>query len=152
MRASLAILALLVLSTAALASDEPPAAPTPETSPPPPPQVLKLDLNEIVDLRQERGHAEFDLGLRREVWRDPMVRLAFFVTREEASQMRGGPVPLTATNSLINMPSADLRLVLAGPFAPDWRDLTTQEKIGRISEGVVYWGLVVGILSSLHRR
>ena len=80
-----------------------------------------------------------------------MVRLAYWISREEASQMRGGPVPLTATNLLITMPGADPRLVLAGPFAPDWRDLTTQEKIGRISEGAVYWGLIVGILSSFHR-
>jgi hypothetical protein len=151
MRASLAALALLALATTALASDEPPAAPTPDTSPPPPPQALKLHLNEIVDLRQERGHAEFDLGLRQEFWKDPMVRLAYGISREQASQMRGGPVPLTATNLLITMPSADLRRVLAGPFARDWSDLTTEEKIGRITESAVYWSLAIAILSSLHR-
>ena len=41
------------------------------------------------------------------------------------------------------------RLVLSGPFASDWNDLTPQEKIGRINEGVVYWGLIIGILSSI---
>src|SRR3990170_8050595 len=151
MRGGFATLGLLLLATAALGGDEPPVVPTPDTSPPPATRPLKLDLNELVELQQERGHAEFDLGLRRATWKDPMVRLAFGISREQASQMRWGPVPLTATNRLITMPGADLRLVLAGPFASDWHDLTPQEKIGRISEGVVYWGLIIGILSSLHR-
>ena len=152
MRTGLATLGLLLLAIAALGVDEPQAVPAPGPSPAPPPRTLKLNLRDLLEVQEGQGHAEFDLGLQREMWKDPMVRLAFFMSREEASQMRGGPVPLTTTNSLVTMPSADLRLVLAGPFAPDWRDLTTQEKIGRISEGVVYWGLIVGILSSLHRR
>ena len=151
MRGGFATLGLLLLAAIAPAAEEPPVVPTPDTSPPPATRPLKLDLNELVELQQERGHAEFDLGLRRATWKDPMVRLAFGISREQASQMRWGPVPLTATNRLITMPGADLRLVLAGPFASDWHDLTPQEKIGRISEGVVYWGLIIGILSSLHR-
>jgi hypothetical protein len=151
MRGGFATLGLLVLAAAALGADEPPVVPPPDTSPPPATRPLKLDLNELVELQEERGHAEFDLGFRRAIWKDPMVRLAFGISREQASQMRWGPVPLTATNRLITMPGADLRLVLSGPFASDWHDLTPQEKIGRISEGVVYWGLIIGILSSLHR-
>ena len=77
-----------------------------------------------------------------------MVRLAYWSNREQASQMRGGPFPLSANALLMPVPAADLRLAFVGPFAPDWRDLTTQEKIGRIGEGVVFWGLIVGFLSS----
>ena len=90
-------------------------------------------------------------GPRRAMWDDPMTRLAFGMVREQASQMRWGPLPLTATGRLVPMPGAYPRLVLSGPFASDWNDLTPQEKIGRISEGVVYWGLIIGILSSFHR-
>lgn len=59
------------------------------------------------------------------------------------------PDSLAGNGFLMAFPTADPRLVLAGPLAPDWHELTTQEKIGRVSEGVVYWGLIVGILASL---
>jgi len=150
-RAGYATLGLLLLAAAAPAADEPAAVRTPEATPPAATRPLKLNLKELVELREERGHAEFDLGLRRTMWDDPMIRLAFGMTREQASQMRWGSMPLTATGRLIPMPGADPRLVLSGPFASDWNDLTPQEKIGRISEGVVYWGLIIGILSSFHR-
>ncbi len=149
MRTGFAILGLLLVAIVALGADEPQAVPAPEASPAPPPRTLKLNLRDLLEVQQEQGHAEFNLGLRREIWSDPMVRLTYWISREQASQMRGGPMPLTANGFLMAFPTADPRLVLAGPFAPDWRDLTTQEKIGRISEGVVFWGLIVGIFSSL---
>lgn len=150
-RAGFATVSLLLLAAAAPAADGPAAVRTPETSPPAATRPFKLNLKELVELREERGHAEFDLGLRRAMWDDPMIRLAFGMAREQASQMRWGPLPLTATSRLIPMPGADLRLVLSGPFASDWHELTPQEKIGRIGEGVVYWGLIFGILSAIHR-
>jgi hypothetical protein len=150
-RAGFATLGLLLLAAAAPAADEAAAVRTPDATPPAVVLPLKLNLKDLVELREERGHAEFDLGLRRTMWDDPMTRLAFGMAREQASQMRWGPLPLTATGRLVPMPGADPRLVLSGPFASDWRDLTPQEKIGRISEGVVYWGLIIGILSSIYR-
>jgi hypothetical protein len=39
--------------------------------------------------------------------------------------------------------------VLAGPFASDWKDLSTQEKFGRIAETAVYYGIIVEILRGL---
>jgi len=150
-RAGFVTLGLLLLAAAVPAADEPAAVPAPEATPPTATRPLKLNLKELVELRGERGHAEFDLGLRRTMWDDPMIRLAFGMAREQGSQMRGGPLPLTATGRLIPMPGADLRLVLSGPFASDWHDLTPQEKIGRIGEGAVYWGLIIGILSTIHR-
>lgn len=143
MRTALLTVGVFLLVGAAAGAEEPQAVPTP--SPTPPPRLLKLSLSDLIGSQEERGHAEFDLGLRREMWRDPMVRLAFAVSREQASQMRGGPVPLTATNLLVPAPNVDFRLVLAGPFASDWYDLTTQERIGRIAETAVYWGLIVGL-------
>jgi hypothetical protein len=134
---------VLLLVGAAAGAQEPAATPTP--APTPPPRTLKLNLADLIGAGQERGHAEFDLGLRREMWRDPMVRLAFAVSREQASQMRGGPVPLMATNLFLPAPNVDFRLVLSGPFAPDWNDLTPQERVGRIAESAVYWGLLVAL-------
>ena len=151
MRAGFATLGLVLLAAAAPATDEPTAVRPPEATPPPVMLPFKLNLKDLVELREERGHAEFDLGFRRAMWDDPMTRLAFGMAREQASQMRWGPLPLTATGRLIPMPGSDLKLVLSGPFASDWNDLTPQEKIGRISEGVVYWGLIIGILSSIYR-
>jgi hypothetical protein len=142
---------VLLFAAAASAADEPAAVSAPEITPPTATQPLKLNLKELIELREERGHAEFDLGFRRATWDDPMARLAFGMAREQASQMRWGPLPLNATSRLIPMPAADLKLVLSGPFASDWRELTPQEKIGRVGEGVVYWGLIIGILSSIYR-
>jgi hypothetical protein len=146
-RIALITVGVLLLVGAAAGAEEPLATPTP--APTAAPQRLKLNLNDWLEPKEERGHAEFDLGLRREIWRDPMVRLAFAVSREEASLMRGGPVPLTATSLLMPRPGADPRLVLSGPFASDWHELTNQEKIGRIAESAVCWGLILGLARAL---
>jgi hypothetical protein len=153
-RVALATLGMLLGCAVMVSAEEPQAQPTPGTPQAPPARALKLNLNDLLELQQERGHAEFDTALRRELWKDPMIRLAIGVSREQAAAARGGlvgyPGPWSAANLLVTMPGADPRLVLAGPFASDWRDLTTGEKIGRTAEGVVYLGLIVGILSSLH--
>jgi hypothetical protein len=143
--------AVVVLLAAAAGGQTLPAAPA--SSPTPPPRTLTLNLNDLIGFQQERGHAEFDLGMRRELWRDPMVRLAVGLAREQAAAMRGGlvgaPALWTSTGNLVPMPGANPRLVLAGPFASDWNDLTVQEKVGRVAEQAVYLGLIVGILSNL---
>ncbi len=149
MRTGFATLGLLLLAVAALGADKPQAAPAPDPSPAPPPRTLKLNLHDLLEVQQPQGHAEFNLGIRGEVWSDPMVRLTYWIGHEQASQMRGGPTSLAANGFLMAFPTADPRLVLAGPFARDWSDLTTQEKIGRVGESAVFWGLIVGILSSL---
>jgi hypothetical protein len=146
-RSALVTVGLVLLLGAVAGAQEPPAAPTPSPTPPPP--LLKLSREDLLGAQQETGHAEFNLGLRREMWRDPMVRLAYGMGREQASQMRGGPVPLTATDMLMPGPNFDFRLVLAGPFASDWNDLTTQERIGRVAESAVYWGLIVGLARAI---
>ena len=145
-------MAAALLLAAAVGAQQPPQAPS-ATPPPAPARTLKLSLKDLVEFQQERGHAEFDLGMRRELWQDPMVRLAMGVTREQAAGARGGlvgaPGPWSATSVFMTMPGADPRLVLAGPFASDWHDLTPQEKVGRVAEQAVYLGLIVGILSNL---
>jgi hypothetical protein len=151
MRASLVTLGFLLVVAAPVIAEVPPPTPAPEGPIAAPTSAPRLDLGDLSALQEGRGHAEFDLGLRREIWNDPMTRLAYGISREQASQMRGGAVPPSATDMLVVMPGPDLRQVLAGPYASDWHDLTTQEKIGRIGEGAVYWGLVIGILSSIHR-
>src|SRR4030042_2917225 len=103
-RAGFATVGLLLLAAAAPAADEPAAVRTPETSPPAATRPFKLNLRELVELREERGHAEFDLGLRRGRGGDPKVPLALGMAREQASQMRWGPLPLTPTRRLIPMP------------------------------------------------
>jgi hypothetical protein len=151
MRPSLVALSLLLAVGAAFAGDEPPAAPTPEPTAAAPRAPLRLDLGDLTTLQEGQGHAEFDLGLRREMWNDRMTRLAYAISREQAAQMRGAPIPRSATDMLIVMPGPDLAQVLAGPFASDWRDLTPQERMGRMGESVVYWSLAIAILSSVHR-
>ena len=137
---------------AAIGAADPPPAPTPAPSgvvnrP------LTLNLNELIDLRPDQGHAEFNSTARRDLWNDPMARLAVAIGREEAAARTGRgiafPAPMSAANLLITAPGADPRLVLSGPWASDWADLTPQERIGRIAEGAVYAGLLVGILRGL---
>jgi len=151
-RHALAIVALTFAATPAGAQE--PAAPLPSpTSAPAPARRMTLSLKDLIEFQQERGHAEFDLGMRRELWADPMVRLSIGMARQQEAATRGGlvgaPGPWTATSLLVKTPGVDPRLVLAGPFASDWHELTPQEKVGRVAEQAVYLGLIVGILSSL---
>jgi len=149
---SLPLVLFASLLAAAAGAADPPALPTPA-----PPGVvnrpLTLNLDHLLDGIPEQGHAEFDNAVRRDLWNDPMARLALAVGREEAAARSGRgiafPAPLAATSVLVTVPGADPRLVLSGPWAADWADLTTQEKIGRIAEGAVYAGLIVGILRGL---
>jgi hypothetical protein len=154
MRVTLVLLGSLLAAYAAGATEQ--ATPTPSPDRPPvtetPQRPFSLNLDRLFD-RQERAHAEFDSSLRREIWNDSMTRLALAVNREEAAARRGGligyPVPFSASNLLVNFPGPDPRLVLAGPFATDWGDLSTQEKFGRIAETAVYYGIIVEILRGL---
>ena len=156
MRTAFALLASLTIAGAIAAADPPVPAPSPSPSPAerPAARPLSLDLDKLFDLRRERGHAEFDSSLRQVWWNDPMVRLSVGVAREEAAARRGGlvgyPAPFSATAMMSRPPGPDLRLVLAGPFASDWHDLSAQEKFGRIAEGAAYYGLIYGILRALH--
>jgi hypothetical protein len=149
----LLLLGSILTARGAAAADQfatplPEPTPTAEASERP----LSLGLDRVLDPR-ERGHSEFDLSLRREIWSDPMVRLAFGIGREEAAARRGGlvgyPVPFTAGSFQAPLPGADLRLVLSGPFAADWHDLSPQEKVGRVAETVVYYGIIFEILRGL---
>jgi hypothetical protein len=149
-RAPIAIGCLLLVAAPVLA-DPPPANPTPGPTPAPPAAPFRLTLGDLARPQAGQGHAEFDLGLRQEIWSDRMVRLAYTMSREQASLMRGGPVPPSAADMFIAMPGVGLGSVLAGPFASDWRDLTPEERFGRMTESVVYWSLAVAILSSIHR-
>ncbi len=156
MRTAIALLASLLIAGATAAADPPVPAPSPSPSPPerPATRPLSLDLGKLLDLQRERGHAEFNASLRQAWWNDPMVRLSFAAAREEAAVRRGGlvgyPAPFSAATMMSLPPGPDLRLVLAGPFASDWHDLSTQEKFGRIAEGAAYYGLIYGILRALH--
>ena len=154
-RNALVIAALLIWIAAAPAAGQ--EAPTVPPSPTPAathPKTVTLNLNDLIEFKQERGHAEFDRGIRMELYRDPMVRLAIGLAREQAAGTRGGLVgaqggPWSATSLLVTIPGAEPRLVLAGPFASDWHDLTPQERVGRVSEQGVFLGLIIGILSGL---
>ncbi len=146
------ILFLASFVVAAVAAAEPPATPTPA-----PPAVvnrpLTLNLDHLLDTIPEHGHAEFNTDARRDLWNDPMARLALAIGREETAARSGRgiafPPQFSAATMLVTAPGADPRLVLSGPWASDWADLTPQEKIGRIAEGAVYYGLIVGILAGL---
>ena len=154
-----ATLVLACSFVAALAAAQPAPAPpsAPAPAPTPAPEVAKrpltLDLDRAVNLEPDRGHAEFDMTSRREVWADPMVRLGMALGREEAAATSGRgisfPPALSPGYLLATTPGADPRLILKGPWAEDWHDLSTQEKIGRIAEDAVYAGLIIGILHSL---
>ncbi len=153
MRTILPLLASLLVTGVAAA--EPPA-PTPAPGqgvPPAATRRLSLDLDTVLAPPQERGHAEFDSSLRRVWWSDPMVRLSFGLAREEAASHGSGIVstrpPMTAAGLLAVPPGADMRLVLAGPFASDWHTLSGQEKFGRIAESAVYYGLIIGLVHAM---
>jgi hypothetical protein len=152
--APLMLLASILIAggaTGAGQADNPPPGPAPTVDTPE--RLLLLDLNRALD---ERGRAEFDLSLRRDAWSDPMVRLGFGVAREEAAARWGGlvgyPVAFTAGSFQVPPPPVDLRLVLSGPFAADWQDLSPQERVVRVTETVVYYGLIFEILRELQGR
>ena len=144
-----------IAGRAAGADQVPTPLPEPTLTAEAPERPLSLSLDRVVD-QHGRGHSEFDLSLRREIWSDPMVRLAFGIGREEAAARRGGlvgyPVPFTAGSLRVPLPGADLRLVLSGPFAADWHNLSTQEKVGRVAETVIYYGIIFEILRGLQGR
>jgi len=146
-----AIAFLTCALVAAVAAADPPPTPTP--APDVAERPLTLDLDRVVGFGPERGHAEFDFTPRRDMWNDPMVRLGAAIGREEAAARSGRgisfPPSFSSAYLLATAPGADPRLVLKGPWAEDWRDLSTQERIGRIAEGAVYAGLIIGILHSL---
>ena len=149
MRPAIAFLTCALLA-AAVGADPPP---TPTPAPDVARRPLTLDLDRVVGFGPDRGHAEFDSTLRREMWADPMVRLGVAVGREEAAARAGRgitfPPSYSAGYLLVTMPGPDPRLVLKGPWAADWHDLSTQEKIGRLAEGAAYAGLIIGILHGL---
>ncbi len=144
--------ALVTARPARGAERAPTAVPTPAVEAPSRP--LSLDLNHLLDQRGG-GHAEFNLAARRAVWDHPMARLGFSLAREESAARRGGavgqPVPFTAGSLLLRLPGPDARLVLAGPFAEDWPDLSTGERVGRIVETAVTYGVIFEILRGLGR-
>ncbi len=120
-----------------------------------PPQAFKLDLDKLDESLLDRGHAEFEIGMRRFIWQDPMVRLEMAVQREQWRQKYAGLVvglPTSISANFAFQRGVNPRLILAGPFASDWQDLTPQEKIGRIAESATYAGLVIGLLSWLGKR
>ena len=151
MRTLAVVVAVVLVAAAAAAEPDPTPTPAPATAK----RLLSLDLDRNFDVGKEQGRAEFNLSLRRTMLDDPMVRLAFAVGQEEAAARRGGMfglgTPFTAGEMFVNMPGADPRLVLKGPWAEDWHDLTPQEKIGRITETAVYYGVLFEILRALHR-
>jgi hypothetical protein len=155
MRTTLVLLGSLLAACAAAGAEQP--KPTPAPDGPPAAETRKqpfsLDLNRLIN-EQSLGHAEFNPALRREIWGDPMTRLAYGVSREEAAARRGGfvgySVPFSATGVLATYPGADPRLVLSGPFASDWSELSTQEKFGRAAETAVYYGIIFELLRGMH--
>ncbi len=151
--AAVALLAALAAGTAA-SQPEPPATPAPEPTPAPTaaPRTLSLKIGDVLS-HYERGNAEFDPAVRRVVWDDPMARLAGFVAREQAAARRGGliglPDPIAPGNVMLTVPGPSSQLVLAGPFAADWRTLTAQEKAGRLAETAVAYGIMFEVMRAL---
>jgi hypothetical protein len=107
-RLAVATLGLVLGCVAIVNAQEPQVQPTPGTADAPPERTLKLNLNDLLELQQERGHAEFDTALRRELWKDPMIRLAIGISREQAATARGG---------LVGVPRAMVGSQLAGDDA-----------------------------------
>ena len=150
------VVAFLILGAAVRAAAGGDEFPTPTPAPEPPPaaapRALSLKIGDVLS-HYERGNAEFDPAERRVLWDDPMARLAGFVAREQAAARRGGlvrlPVPASPGNVMVTVPGPSYRLVLAGPFAADWRILSAQEKAGRLAETAVSYGIMVEILRAL---
>ena len=66
-----------------------------------------------------------------------------------AQSLVGLPVSASPGNVMVTVPGPSYRLVLAGPFAADWRILSAQEKAGRLAETAVSYGIMVEILRAL---
>ena len=116
-----------------------------------PPDATQPKAADLLD----HGHAEFAASMRRFMWQDPMIRLQYGLDQAAWDAQRGGikmAMPYSIAARVALQPGVDPRLVLSGPFAADWNDLTPQEKIGRIAEDVTYAGLVIGLLSALAHR
>jgi len=145
------ILGAIVIAQPVAGADQ---APTPVPAAPAdtPRRPLSLRLDHLLDQDATR-HAEFNLSARRVIWEDKMVRLALALEREEAAARRGGqigvPVPMTASSSFLPVQGPDLRLVLGGPLAADWHDLSPREKVGRVTETVVTYGIIFEIVRGL---
>jgi len=131
----------------------PPAPVAPQPAAPEQQRSITLNLNQLIDFKEERGHAEFDPAWRREAWKDPMSHLEWAVAREQWAMQRGfiggSGVPWGVSSYLRFQPGVDPRLVLKGPWAQDWHELTPEEKIGRLAETGVYAGLIIGLLRAL---
>jgi len=148
---------LMVLGTTFASAQLPAPSPQPTsqtTSPTAPHErSITLNLNQLIDLNEERGHAEFDPAWRREAWKDPMVRLEWGVAREQWAMRRGfiggSGIPWGVSSYMRFQPGVDPRLILKGPWAADWHELTPEEKIGRLVETGVYAGLIIGLLHAL---
>ncbi len=156
LRAASRFLAAMLLAPAiALAqAPVPPAQATPQPSAPATQQrSVTMNLNQLIDFNEERGHAEFDPAWRREAWKDPMSHLEWAAAREQWAMQRGfiggSGVPWGVSSYLKLQPGVDPRLVLKGPWAADWHELTPEEKIGRLAETGVYAGLIIGLLHAL---
>jgi len=147
----------IVAAAAAAENPVPAAAPTPEATPAPEAanHPFSLNLHRIAAGDDRTGHAEFNLDIRREFWIDPMIRLSFALDREQVAARSSGtfgfPTQAVAGPAPLIIPSADPRMVLQGPWAADWHDLTTGEKIGRATETAVTYGIIFEILRSLHK-
>jgi len=153
-RTTLAWILLAVAAAGAAAQSDrvpTPAAPTvaPENRP------IKLDLDQLIDIDEAFGHAEFNPSARREIWKDPMVRLEYGLAREQwAAQWGGMPnswPPATIGASILLRPPAGPRLIFPVPWATDWDYLTPQERIGRLTEDALYAGIYAGIIAGILR-
>ncbi|HUK13029.1 MAG TPA: hypothetical protein VLW17_06975 [Thermoanaerobaculaceae bacterium] len=158
-KTTLAWILLAVATTSVAAQIEP--APTParaaQASPAVAPETrtIKLDLDQLIDIDAAFGHAEFNPSARREMWKDPMVRLEYGLAREQwAAQWGGMPnswPPATIGASILLRPPAGPRLIFPVSWASDWEQLTPQEKIGRLTEDALYAGIYAGIIAGILR-
>ena len=115
----------------------------PAETPAPQHPAFKLDLGPI--LLPGYGPAR---ELRMALWDSPMSRLELAVAREQWAVRHPGPVGLVTPFDRTQLP---LRLnfvsgaqsALAGPWSPEWRQLTWQERVAAGAQtGLFLWVLV----------
>jgi len=151
MKTLTALLVLISIAAAVRADPPPTATPAPDAAARP----FTLNLARIAAGDDRTGHAEFNVDLLSEFWKDPMIRLSFAQNRELTAARNSGslgfPTQFMAGPMPLIIPSPDPRMVLQGPWAADWHDLTTGEKIGRATETAVTYGIIFEILRSLHK-